>query len=153
MITRWEFSDIKKENTDIIPIITTLSEQIWEQYKEKNIQYTQQLPAYHTVSGQSDVIKIILSNIITNAYKFTPQKWSINLTIEKNKIIVSDNGIGMSPSDQEKIRTRFWKRSTENNSWYGLGLYMVKLLIEKLGRSISVESEENKWTTFVITMN
>jgi signal transduction histidine kinase len=56
----------------------------------------------------------------------------------------------MSSEDKEKIRTRFWKKSTEQNNWYGLGLYMVKLLIEKLGRTIQVNSTKDEWTLFTI---
>lgn len=152
-ITRWEFEDIKKENIDIIPLISSVVEQISDQYADKKIEYFGSYPDQYTVAGKSDIIKIIISNLITNAYKFTPDHGTISLTIEKNTIIISDTGRGISPTDQDKIRTRFWKKSDEHNTWYGLWLYMVKLLVEKLGRSITVKSEENHWTTFTISIH
>jgi signal transduction histidine kinase len=87
---------------------------------------------------------------MNNAYKFTPNWGSITISLEKNILIIQDTGIGMSSEDKEKIRTRFWKKSTEHNNWYGLGLYMVKLLIEKLGRTIQVKSTKDEGTLFTI---
>jgi len=150
LITKREFSDIKKEEVNIIPIIEQVGEELKQQYKEKNISYTKQLPEEYTVSWKSDIIKIIISNIINNAYKFTPNWGSITISLEKNILIIQDTGIGMSSEDKEKIRTRFWKKSTENNNWYGLWLYMVKLLIEKLGRTIKVKSTKDEGTLFTI---
>lgn len=150
LITKREFSDIKKEEVNIIPIIEQVGEELKQQYKEKNISYTKQLPKEYTVSWKSDIIKIIISNIINNAYKFTPNWGSITISLEKNILIIQDTGIGMSSEDKEKIRTRFWKKSTENNNWYGLGLYMVKLLVEKLGRTIQVKSIKDEGTLFTI---
>jgi signal transduction histidine kinase len=152
LITKREFHDIQKENIDIIPLLHNIWEQIQWQYQEKHIHYTTQMLWQHKIKGNTEIIKIIISNLLNNAYKFTSANWIISLTVENNQIIITDNGIGISKDDQEKIRTRFWKKSTENNSWYGLWLYMVKLLIEKLWRTIQWESIEKKWTTFTITM-
>lgn len=150
LITKREFSDIKKEEINIVPIIKQVGEELQEQYKEKNISYTEQLHEEYIISWKSDIIKIIISNIINNAYKFTPSWGNININLEKNILTIQDTGIGMSSEDKEKIRTRFWKKSTENNSGYGLGLYMVKLLIEKLWRTITLSTKKNEWTLFTI---
>lgn len=152
LITKREFHDIQKENIDIIPIIHNVGEQIQTQYSTKNISYNTDVPTQYTILWNSDIVKIIISNLLNNAYKFTPEHWIISLAVENNKIVITDNGIGISKDDQEKIRTRFWKKSTENNSGYGLWLYMVKLLSEKLWRKIHLQSTQKKWTTFTITM-
>lgn len=152
LITKREFHDIQKENIDIIPIIRNVGEQVQTQYMIKNITYYTTLPEEYKILWNHDIIKIILSNLLNNAYKFTPEQGIVSLSIEKNKLIITDNGIGISKDNQEKIRTRFRKKSTENNSGYGLWLYMVKLLVEKLWRTIQLESTENKWTNFTITM-
>jgi signal transduction histidine kinase len=70
--------------------------------------------------------------------------------IEDKKIIVEDTWPGIALEDQNRIWTRFWKKNTTTNEWYGLGLYMVKLLIEKLWWSITVKSIPNTWTSFII---
>ena len=151
LITKREFHDIKKENIDIIPILQQVGEELKHQYKEKNISYVQILPKEYTVIWKSDIIKIIISNIINNAYKFNPNWGKITISLENNILIIQDTGIGISSEDKDKIRTRFWKKSTEHNNWYGLGLYMVKLLVEKLERTIQVESIIDKWT--IITLH
>ncbi len=152
LITKREFSDIRKEEINIVPIIQQIGEQLTIQYKDKKISYTAQLPKEYTISWKNDIIKIIISNLLNNAYKFTQEHGTISIFIEKNTLIITDNGIGISTHDIDKIRTRFRKKSTENNIWYGLWLYMVKLLSEKLWRSIQVQSKENNWTTFTITI-
>lgn len=152
LITKWEFNEIQKEKLDIVPLLHNIWEQIQSQYQSKEITYTKELPDTYEVLWNNDIIKIIISNILNNAYKFTPEKWVISLTIENNKIIITDNWIGISKEDQEKIRTRFRKKSTENNSWYWLWLYMVKLLIEKLWRNITIKSSIKKGTSFIIKL-
>lgn len=152
-ITKREFHDIQKEVIDVVPLLHTIWEQVQEQYQDKKITYTEQLPKKHEVWWNNEIIRIIISNILNNAYKFTPIKGSISVAIINNTISIIDNGIGISEKDQEKIRTRFRKKSTENNNGYGLGLYMVKLLIEKLWRTVTIESTENVGTQFHITMS
>lgn len=152
LITKREFSDINKEEINIVPVIQQVGEQLKIQYQDKKISYNEQLPEEYTVSWKHDIIKIITSNILNNAYKFTPDWGKITITLEKNILIIEDTGIGMSSEDIEKIRTRFWKKSTEHNNWYWLGLYMVKLLVEKLWRKIQVESKKDKGTVFTIYM-
>ncbi len=149
-ITKWEFSSINKEETDIIPLIRNTVEHISKQFEYKNIILLQDIPQKYIVSGKSEIISIIISNIVQNAYKFTPENGNITILIEDKKIIVEDTWPGIALEDQNRIWTRFWKKNTTTNEWYGLGLYMVKLLIEKLWRSITVKSIPNTWTSFII---
>lgn len=149
-ITKWEFSSIHKEETDIIPLIRNTVEHINKQFEYKNITLLQDIPQKYIVSGKSEIISIIISNIVQNAYKFTPENGNITILIEDKKIIVEDTWPGIALEDQNRIWTRFWKKNTTTNEWYGLGLYMVKLLIEKLWRSITVKSIPNTWTSFII---
>jgi signal transduction histidine kinase len=64
-------------------------------------------------------------------------------------IIVKDNGIGISKENQEKIFDMFY-RVSENSVGSGLGLYIVKEIVEKLDGKIEVESEPGKGTAFSI---
>lgn len=153
LITRREFSDIHGEQIDIIPILHESIEDITKQYKSKSISYSTHLPDTYIISWKSEIIKIIFSNLLNNAYKFTPEGGNISINLDKDALSITDTGIGISSTDQQKIWNRFWKKSTsENQSGFGLGLYMVKLLVEKLWRTIQVKSNLNKGSTFTIAL-
>ena len=99
---------------------------------------------------------IVLNNLIGNAFRYyNPyQKKSFihlvaNISIEKAIIKITDNGIGIGKEHIDKIFGMFY-RATDKTAGSGLGLYIVKEVIEKLKGKISVESELGKGTTFTI---
>lgn len=103
-------------------------------------------------------LKIIFSNIISNAYKYINPAEEISfLKIEArftpSRLIVAfeDNGIGIHKNQLSKIFDMFY-RATEKSEGSGLGMYIVKQSVNQLGGSISVTSEVNKGTTFTINI-
>ncbi|OYX84077.1 MAG: hypothetical protein B7Y83_09370 [Flavobacteriales bacterium 32-34-25] len=101
-------------------------------------------------------LKVVLNNIISNAYKYSDiekERSFIKVTFftdsTKATIVIEDNGIGIVESDQEKIFDMFY-RATITSTGSGLGLYIVKETMEKLGGKISVESEYGKNSKFYI---
>jgi two-component system phosphate regulon sensor histidine kinase PhoR len=68
---------------------------------------------------------------------------------------ITDNGIGMSSADQKKIFTKFYRVSTgniHNVKGFGLGLSYVKTIVEAHKGEISVKSELNKYTSFLVKL-
>ncbi|WP_188649326.1 hybrid sensor histidine kinase/response regulator transcription factor [Yeosuana aromativorans] len=107
-----------------------------------------------------DIFDKIFLNLISNAikYSFKNGKITINLTktsLKELKIEIADEGLGI-PKDQQKfILNRYYRARNVINSQRpgtGLGLMMVKKLLEKTGGSISFKSEENKGTTFTVIL-
>lgn len=102
-------------------------------------------------------LKIILSNLISNAIKYRdPQKQTnnVNVTFKRNAstwtLEVLDNGIGIEKTRVERVFEMFY-RATESAKGSGLGLYIVKDTVERLGGKIEAESELGKWTLFSVT--
>lgn len=93
-------------------------------------------------------------NIIKNAHEHTPNKGTIRICYVDNPIYVEfqikDNGEGISSKDLPLIFERFYKGSSSNNESIGIGLNMAKTIIQKQNGFISVNSVENKGTTFTI---
>ena len=102
----------------------------------------------------------VLTNLVDNAIKYGPEKQTITITgaYAKNesgkkvvRISVSDHGVGISPEAQGRLFSKFsqlensYSRSGEGT---GLGLYICKLIIEKMGGTIGVVSEVGKGSTF-----
>lgn len=117
-------------------------------------------------SFDMDKLDKILFNLLSNAFKFTPEQGSIDVhakiadapTSPQKKLLqitISDTGIGISGEDQAKIFDRFFKvQQPENNnrSGSGIGLSLVKEYIELYEGSISVQSEPGKGSTFSMSI-
>lgn len=100
----------------------------------------------------------IFRNLVSNAIKYRRQdgtqayaKIGLKVDQQRAEIVFSDNGIGVDPSSLDRIFDMFY-RATEQSDGSGIGLYIVKNAIDKLGGQISVSSEPLKGTTFVIIL-
>ena len=113
-----------------------------------------------TVTMNTDANRLIqvFSNLISNALKHTIKgkiEYGYKLIDEGQTIemFVSDTGSGIEKEDLEHIFETYVSRDAETNkNGYGLGLPLCKIIVEKLGGSISVESEPGKGSTFTFTL-
>ncbi|MDR2388928.1 MAG: response regulator [Tannerellaceae bacterium] len=106
-----------------------------------------------------DMLEKCLSNILYNAYKFTPDGGKVHLDIkateEEGKILLSvcDTGIGMNQEMQEHLFDRFFQGHKEYNmTGTGIGMHLTKTIVELHKGTITVESEEGKGSCFYITL-
>ena len=122
---------------------------------EKDVTFTVDIPSDFTVNADRMHLCNILNNLIDNAVKYSGEKVAIHIAADGNRLTVSDNGIGMSPSDLKHIFEKFYRAHTGNLhdvKGYGLGLYYVHSIVEKHGWNISVESEPGKGTSFTLSL-
>ena len=119
------------------------------------------LPAAALPTFTSDpmALESILGNLISNAINYTQEEGVITVVIDKVgdnvRIDVQDNGFGIEPKYLGKIFDRFYRVKNEKTRFItgtGLGLPIVKGLVESLDGSISVESEPGKGTTFTVLL-
>ncbi len=103
-------------------------------------------------------INILLNNLISNAIRYQNPATdnplvdiTINMSDTETDIIVKDNGIGISKENQQKIFEMFY-RVSEKSVGSGLGLYLVKEIVDKLEGKIVIESEVGKGTAFCINL-
>lgn len=110
---------------------------------------------------QIDVEKItlVLSNLISNAIKFTPDEGDIEVTVQDYiqgvLVTVQDNGPGITTEDQERIFERFYQARAEHIAGHGgmgLGLTIVKTLVELHEGQVWVESKVGHGSTFFFTL-
>ena len=106
----------------------------------------------------------ILLNLLSNAFKFTPPGGKIDVVLKQNgaengkgnyEFSVADTGIGMSPEFAEKLFVAFERERTQTVSKVqgtGLGMSIAKTLIDLMGGSITVETEQNKGTKFTVCL-
>jgi len=124
---------------------------------KKEITVTKNLESDFEVFADYQKIQQILYNLTSNAIKFTPQGGQIDITAETNgktfKLIVHDDGIGIDPKYQGKIFAKFVQLDsayTKKESSTGLGLTITKELTELHDGKISLISEVNNGSTFIV---
>jgi signal transduction histidine kinase len=98
----------------------------------------------------------VLLNLGTNAIKFTPQGGSIVVSAEARPgdlcISVADTGPGISPSSATRIFDRYWQAPETKQQGAGLGLFIVKGIVEAHGGRVWVDSEPGRGSTFRFTI-
>lgn len=112
-----------------------------------------------SIFADEDLMSQVWTNLIHNAIKFTQHHGRITIRLQQiddqASITISDNGIGISETDQFHIFERFYKADLareRSKSGSGLGLSIVKRIIEMHEGTISVKSELEKGTTFTILL-
>ncbi len=159
-ISKFELGTVQVSigNVDLNSIVDEILISKNKQILDKNLtiikDYKNEIPE---IIGDARLIKIIIENLISNAIKYTSQggKITLNFTPEKDTILfkITDTGIGIPVKDQEKIFTKLYRGSNVKEvqqTGLGLGLYLIRLIIDLKGGSIWFESEEGKGTTFFV---
>ncbi|NRD24626.1 PAS domain S-box protein [Winogradskyella litoriviva] len=122
--------------------------------KNQNIKYPDHIDDLSLYQDEK-VIELILTNLVNNAIKYSPEDTDITITIEQNNTIttiqVIDSGIGIPLNDQKHIFERYFRaENVINTQGTGIGLNIAKNHLENIGGTISFISEEQKGTTFTI---
>lgn len=125
-------------------------------------EYEQKLPI---IQCDRDLLKTILHNIIANAIKYTPAAGAVTVKVAMSRrklhagskgslaISVQDTGYGIPKKQQSQVFAKLFRASnikTKDTDGTGLGLYIVKTILSKTTGDITLESEENKGSTFTI---
>lgn len=105
------------------------------------------------------LLKEVLSNLVSNGIKYTREGGEVVIGLHPRRqdfvLSVEDNGLGIPKYSQEQVFTKFFRAHNvvkQETSGTGLGLYLVKGLVESLQGSIRFDSREGKGTTFFVTL-
>lgn len=131
--------------------------QLQGQWGEKNQEVIPDLCEI-TYYGNSEMLKQVWLNVIGNAVKYTPDGGTIEVKLDINpkneqevRVRITDNGIGMDKATAERIFEKFYQGdSSHATGGNGLGLAMVKRIVELCGGRIRVKSEPDKGTQFTV---
>ena len=156
-------SKLENQRIDIEKTTFWLDEEIRQcillletKWKAKNISFNLNLDKIKFF-GARDLISQVWQNLIDNAIKFSKENGQISITLkmhpDKIVAIVADSGVGIPADNLPRIFDKFYQAdSSRSSAGNGLGLALVKKIVEYLEGTISVSSEENKGTTFRIEL-
>jgi signal transduction histidine kinase len=132
--------------------VILLLQERWEA-KNLNLDIEMENIGYH---GDEALLQQVWINLISNAIKFTPNGGAITVELNQGKkclIKISDTGIGIAQDDKEKVFERFYKSDrARNQEGNGLGLSIVKKIVELHNGRVWVESEGGKGSTFFVEL-
>lgn len=152
---------VKPERTDLAALAADLLEGMKPFARDKAITLELRAGALPPVTADPARVRQVIGNLVDNAFKFTPAggKVSVELRVSAEpgmaEVSVSDNGQGMEKADLDRIFDRLYQTaniSRKGMQGLGLGLHICKMLVERQGGRIRVESGKGKGSSFTFTL-
>jgi signal transduction histidine kinase len=145
---------------DLIPVLEEslmAVKAIANKRKISLILITEQRPVF--ILGDKSGLQQVFINLINNAAKFSPEGSSVTVSVAQGekevRVSISDQGLGIPPEARQHLFERFYRARNVTIAEIpgsGIGLYIVKSIVDELGGNIRVESELNQGTTFIISL-
>ena len=159
--------DLELAETDLVRTMDEVRDMFHTQMETKGITYTVES---HGVTNRrvlcdKNRLNRVLLNLLSNAYKFTPEGGRVSLTLTQTgateetgsyELRVKDSGIGMSPEFAARVFEAFERERTSTVSGIqgtGLGMAITKSIVDLMGGAISVETEQGKGTEFILQVS
>ena len=149
---------------DVLKFIKEISFSFIDLAERKNISFSYHDPGYSLLTlFDHDKIERILFNLLSNAFKFTPENGAVSVSIDAEyraeivmlSVKVTDTGIGIAPDKQEKIFERFFQNDIPDtilNQGSGIGLAITQEFVRMHNGSLSVQSQLDKGSCFVVSL-
>lgn len=153
-------TNIHLKETDVLTILNTLIKNYYERAQAKNLTLLLETDNTSCIAFvDQNVTYQILDNLISNAIKYSPLDKNIYITLcRQNEVIrcqIRDEGIGLSQTDQQKLFgkfTRLTAKPTGGEHSTGLGLFIVKKLVDMIHGKVWCESELGQGATFIVEL-
>ncbi len=147
------------EEVNLADLARTIYEDLQQGKETKNVEVEITEGTDITFESDRTLLRIVVENLLSNALKYTPAGGTITLQggFEEEKVTfsVADTGIGIPEKDQAQIFTRLFRAQNareRDTDGTGLGLYIVRKIVEGMGGSITFESTEGEGTVFFVTL-
>jgi signal transduction histidine kinase len=160
MAGRLESGMMKLESVplNVIPVLVDSIQAVKPIANKKNIDLVLNAPENSVnILGDNSALQQVFINLVTNATKFSPENSKVLVAIHFSDgfvdVSVTDSGMGIAPDAIPHLFEKFYRAKNVTVAEIpgsGIGLYIVKSIIEELGGKIEVKSELNKGTTFLV---
>ncbi|HZI69062.1 MAG TPA: HAMP domain-containing sensor histidine kinase, partial [Hanamia sp.] len=148
---------VKNETVNVKKVTEEVMDELSYRLETKSIKFTNRVSFVKVKQVNHDLFFQLLYNLINNAIRYNKENGSITLSDEfvqdkEYKLIISDTGVGIKSEDLPGIFDRFKKSGKDKGEGYGLGLSIVKSIVSFHEFSITVNSEWEKGTSFIISI-
>ncbi len=148
---------LKKTRLDFTEIVSDMVDEFQIPAEASNVRLSSWLPNHCFILADRIQIERLLSNLISNAIKYTPSGGHVRVELlsagDQVTLTVSDNGVGIASDHLTHIFDRFYRvPSSDPEKGLGLGLSFVSWIVRAHGGTIDVKSELHQGTTFTVTL-
>lgn len=148
---------MKQDRVELAALIRGVAEELTPAMAKKRVTFRYAPAGEVAVIGDIEKLKETFNNFIENATKYGKEGGMITVThrVRKGKVEteVADDGIGISEASLAKLFTPYYRGDIGNEiPGTGLGMYMTKKLVERMGGTVAVRSEKGKGTAFTVTL-
>ncbi len=150
---------MKKELLDVGDLISGIISTHEAYVNDSGLKLVYEVERDVIVRGDSDMIRQATANLISNAVRYTPEGGTITVSVSSNDgmcaIAVRDTGIGLSPDEAKMVFSRFWRADagrTRERGGLGIGLSVVKEIVDRHNGHVTVEGEKGKGACFTIML-
>lgn len=151
------------EPIDILDVIEGIISDLRFKAEEKEITIVVDRKSHHQALADRDGIHQVLTNLINNAIKYTPNRGKVEIGFQSKRIdgqprlliCIRDTGVGIADHDRERIFDKFTRIDNPlsvSAGGTGLGLYITKSILDQLNGMIWLESQKDKGTTFYVSL-
>lgn len=151
---------IESQRVDLSPLLRSTLERLAVIGKRKNQNVSLDLPRdLPTTSGDPDALPLVVANLLTNAFKYTPEGGSVALRAcalpnDTVEVSVTDTGIGVAPEDREKIFSGYYRteQGKKTAKGFGVGLALSRMILEAHGSELLLESSPGEGSRFYFVL-
>jgi signal transduction histidine kinase len=150
-LTDWSLPELARE------VLQAFAAQTDDRF-EFELRFTEDFPPIH---ADYERVRMVLTNLVSNAVKYSPDGGVVRIggradtDNEMALIYVSDQGVGIPPDEQTRIFDRFYRidnRLRRDTQGTGLGLYLVRAIVQAHGGTVRVESQVGRGSRFLLTL-
>lgn len=150
-------ASVSLESVDLSALVEDACMLFGTMAHQKGVRLEKEVPTTTLISSDRGKLQRIVTNLLENAVKYTPQGGAVNVAIQLSEgrtcIHVRDTGIGIAADEQRKIFQRFYRCDTSRSEvGMGLGLSLASALAEALGASLTVSSLPDKGSAFTLSL-
>jgi PAS domain S-box-containing protein len=150
--------EIRNEPTDLVAVLNDVVATFKGMAEAKGLAFRAQIDSLPSVSGDAPRLVQVFSNLVSNAIKYTPAgEVGVRARVNQDwvEVCVYDSGIGLSPAEQSHLFTKFFRGRNPvvvESGGTGLGLVIVKAIVEKHQGTVEVESRPGEGTRFRVQL-